>query len=149
MAPPRIFPLLLMFALIAAMFALAWLFPTWRVLPASAAGFGAVPLAAGALLIGVSAGAFRRRRTTLNPFGEASALVQDGLYRYSRNPMYLGMLLVLAGVALWLGHLLALLLLPTFVVVVSRRNIRVEERVLEARFGDDYRRYRRNVRRWL
>jgi len=149
MTRPRIFPLLFMFALIAAMLALALFLPVLRVLNAPATWFGAVPLAAGALLIAASAGLFRRRNTTLNPFGESSALVQDGLYRYSRNPMYLGMLLVLAGVALWLGRLLPFLALPVFALVVSSQNIRKEERALEARFGNDYRRYKERVRRWI
>lgn len=149
MHQPRIFPLLLMSALGAAMIALAVLLPGPRVLHASFSGFGIAVLAAGGLLILVSAGLFRRRHTTLNPFGASSALVQEGLYRYSRNPMYLGMLLVLTGVALWLGQALPWVMPPVFAAVVSRQNIRQEELALEAQFGDEYRRYRQRVRRWI
>ncbi|HCU52736.1 MAG TPA: isoprenylcysteine carboxylmethyltransferase family protein [Gammaproteobacteria bacterium] len=145
----RIFPLLFMLVLLAAMVALAVLLPVARVLEAPVTWLGAVPLASGLLLIFISAGLFRRRQTTLKPFGESSALVQEGLYRYSRNPMYLGMLLVLTGAALWLGHLLPFAALPTFVVVVSHQNIRHEEQALEAQFGDTYRAYRQRVRRWF
>lgn len=63
--------------------------------------------------------------------------------------MYLGMLLVLAGFALWLGHFAAWVAPPVFVWVVSSQNIRREEQMLEARFGDAYRAYRQRVRRWL
>ncbi len=145
----RIFPLLFMLVLLAAMVALAVLLPVARVLEAPVTWLGAVPLTSGLLLIFISAGLFRRRQTTLKPFGESSALVQEGLYRYSRNPMYLGMLLVLTGAALWLGHLLPFAALPTFVVVVSHQNIRHEEQALEAQFGDTYRAYRQRVRRWF
>jgi protein-S-isoprenylcysteine O-methyltransferase Ste14 len=149
MARLRIFPLLLMFGLLATMIVVAWLFPRQRILSPPYTWLGGVPLTAGVLLIAVSAGLFRRRNTTLNPFGESSALVQEGLYRYSRNPMYLGMLLVLSGVATGLGHLPAFIALPVFVAVVSRQNIRYEERALESRFGEDYRAYKQRVRRWI
>jgi protein-S-isoprenylcysteine O-methyltransferase Ste14 len=146
---PRILPLMFMFMLLAVMIALAMLSPDLRILQAPMTWFGLVPLVSGVLLILVSAGLFRRRNTTLNPYGESSALVQDGLYRYSRNPMYLGMLLVLAGTAVWLGHVLPFAALPVFTAVVSRRTIRHEEQALEAHFGDAYREYRQRVRRWL
>lgn len=149
MARPRVFPLLFMGALLAAMMVLAVLTPGLRVLQVPVTWLGIVPLVSGLLLIFISAGLFRRRHTTLNPFGESSALVQDGLYRYSRNPMYLGMLLVLAGTALWFGHVLSFAVLPVFVAVVSRQNIRHEEQALETHFGDEYRSYRQRVRRWL
>jgi protein-S-isoprenylcysteine O-methyltransferase Ste14 len=145
----RVFPLLFMFVLIAMVASLWLLLPGWRVYGEPATWFGVIPLTVGLLLIPVSAGLFRLRKTTLNPFGESSALVQDGLYRYSRNPMYLGMLLVLAGVAIGSGHLLAFVVLPVFVAVVSRQNIRGEEKFLEARFGDEYRSYKARVRRWI
>ena len=76
-------------------------------------------------------------------------MVQDGFYRFSRNPMYLGMLLVLAGIGLWLGNVLALLLAPAFVVIMTRWYIVREEQVLEDRFGEVYRAYRSRVRRWI
>jgi protein-S-isoprenylcysteine O-methyltransferase Ste14 len=76
-------------------------------------------------------------------------MVQDGFYRFSRNPMYLGMLLVLIGVGLWLGNVLALLLAPAFVAIMTRGYIMREEQQLEDRFGGEYRAYRSRVRRWI
>lgn len=149
MALPRIYPLPFMLALLALMLLLSALFPGGPAFGVTVGVVGVIVLGAGVALIAVAAGLFRRRQTTLNPHGESAALVQDGLYRYSRNPMYLGMLLVLAGVALWLGHVAALVVPPVFVWVVSSQNIRREEQMLEARFGDAYRAYRQRVRRWI
>jgi len=123
--------------------------PLFRVLHPPVAYLGAVPAALGVLIVLFSAGLFRLRKTTINPFGEPAAMVQDGFYRFSRNPMYLGMLLVLVGVGLWLGNVLALLLVPAFVVIMMRGYIVREEHVMEARFGEVYSTYRARVRRWL
>lgn len=87
--------------------------------------------------------------TGLVPFTEARALVTGGLYRLTRNPMYLGMALVLLGAGLVAGSLGALLPLPLFMVIIQKRFIEGEERFLEAAFGNDYRAYKRRVRRWL
>ena len=94
---------------------------------------------------------FRQAGTSVNPLAPqaASALVCGGIYRYSRNPMYLGFVLALAGVALWLADPLALGLVPLFALYLQRFQILPEERALTARFGDAYRHYRCRVRRWL
>lgn len=115
-----------------------------------------VTLAAVLLLAGVAVAlagvlAFRKARTTVNPMTpEAStAIVDHGIYRISRNPMYLGFLLALAGWAVLLANLLALAVLPLFVLYMNRFQIIPEERALLARFGDGYLAYSRSVRRWL
>lgn len=149
MSRPRLFPLPFMFVLVAAMVVFDHLFPALRLLHMPFTGLGVIPFTCGVLLVAASAGMFRRRKTTLNPFGESSALVQDGLYRHSRNPMYLGMLLVLTGVALWLGNVPALAAPVVFVTAINRWNIRNEERLLERRFGAEYVRYKQRVRRWI
>ena len=94
---------------------------------------------------------FKRARTTVHPMKpqETSALVADGVYRVTRNPMYLGMLLILAAWAAWLSNGAALVLLACFVVYMNRFQIAPEERALEARFGVAFADYRRAVRRWL
>lgn len=108
----------------------------------------AVILVALAMLI-VSAGAFARAETAIIPFQPSSHLVTGGFYRFTRNPMYLGMLLVLLGADLLMGSLSSFLLLPLFMLVIQRRFIRHEEALLEATFGEEYRRYRARVRTWL
>lgn len=94
---------------------------------------------------------FRRAKTTVNPLTPeaAAAIVTSGIYRYSRNPMYVGLLLALIGWFVWLSHLLAFLLLPMFVLYLNRFQIEPEERALSAKFGGLFRDYRHSVRRWL
>ena len=106
---------------------------------------------AGGLIALAGAREFQRARTTVNPLspGQASALVTTGIYRFTRNPMYLGMLLVLVGWGVYLGNVAAWAALPLFVVLMNTLQIKAEERVLRERFGDDYARYTARVRRWL
>lgn len=109
-----------------------------------------VLLAAGLVgLAGVRA--FARAETTVNPLRPegASRLVAHGIYRRSRNPMYLALLLALAAWGLLLGNAVALLVLPVFVLLMNRLQIRPEERALEALFGADFVAYRQQVPRWL
>lgn len=95
--------------------------------------------------------AFRRARTTVDPMrpGAASTLVVAGIYRLSRNPMYLGFALALLGWALVLAKVSALLVLPLFVLYLNRCQIRPEEAALRARFGSAFDAYAARVRRWL
>ena len=112
----------------------------------------AVSLACTGLLIGlVSVAAFIRARTTVNPLApeKAKTLVVSGLYRFSRNPMYLGMLLILVAFAVILGQPLALVVVAAFVLLIERMQIIPEERALEEKFGDDFRAYKKRVRRWI
>lgn len=112
----------------------------------------ALPIgAAGLAFAATGVGAFRRASTTVNPTtpGAASMLVTRGVYRISRNPMYVGFLLLLLGWAVFLGHGLAYAFPPAFVLYMNRFQIRPEERALSARFGSDYLDYRQAVRRWL
>jgi len=113
-------------------------------------------LAGGLVAIGVTLNllpklAFRRARTTVNPLrpAVASALVTQGVYRYTRNPMYLGQATVLAGAMLYLQNLAALLAVPLFVLYINRWQIVPEERALSARFPEAYAAFRQRVRRWL
>jgi protein-S-isoprenylcysteine O-methyltransferase Ste14 len=135
----------------ALMLAAAWLLPALSFdLPfASAAAVAAGSAGVAIALAGVLQ--FRRARTTVNPLqpSAASALVIGGVYRRTRNPMYLGMALVLVGWAIYLSSLAALAVLPVFVAYLNRFQIGPEERALQARFGDDFARYREAVRRWL
>lgn len=95
--------------------------------------------------------AFRRAGTTVNPLHpeNMSALVVGGIYRVTRNPMYLGMLLMLVGRAIWLANVIPWVLLPGFVAYMNRFQIGPEERALASMFGADFAKYRTRVRRWL
>jgi protein-S-isoprenylcysteine O-methyltransferase Ste14 len=109
----------------------------------------AVLLLPGFGLIFYSLGLFRLARTSPLPMRPSATLVLSGPYRWTRNPMYLGMLLVYLGAALLFDIFWALVLAPVVVVLVTRLVIRKEERYLEAKFGEEYRGYRAQVRRWI
>ena len=110
----------------------------------------AVVLAAAGLAIDLSALlAFRRHRTTVNPLSpqRASRIVTSGVYCFTRNPMYLGMLLLLTAWAVVQGNAAAFLGLPLFVLYITAFQIQPEERVLSAQFGAPYLQYLQQVRR--
>ena len=87
--------------------------------------------------------------TSVVPVRPTTALVIEGPYRFTRNPMYLGLLLLYVGVAGWFGLVWPLLLAPVLVWVIGVSVIGREERYLTRKFGDEYRRYQAHVRRWL
>jgi protein-S-isoprenylcysteine O-methyltransferase Ste14 len=92
---------------------------------------------------------FRRVGTEINTFRRPGRLVREGLFRVSRNPMYLGFAIALAGVALGLGSASPWLAWLLFILLTDRWYIRVEEAAMLACFGDEYAAYQREVRRWL
>ena len=110
-----------------------------------------VLVAAGLGIIAVSIVQFHRARTTINPLNPqaVSALVTGGVFRFTRNPMYLGMALVLAGLAAWFGNAACVLLLAGFVAWITHFQIAPEERALRGHFGAEFDAYAGRVRRWL
>ena len=94
---------------------------------------------------------FLKKRTTPNPMKpeNTTGIVSTGLYQYSRNPMYLGLLIILFGFGLWLGSLSPFLMLPVFYWVITEMQIKPEESMLEQKFGKEYLDYKNRVRRWL
>ena len=114
-------------------------------------GIGIVLSGAGFIMAFVGVITFRRAGTTIHPTTphKATALVTGGIYRHTRNPMYLGVLLVLLGWGIFLASLPALFLLPLFVVYMTRFQIMPEERAMTALFGAEYTAYKLKVRRWI
>lgn len=110
---------------------------------------GGVVILAGLSLLVIAGGLFKRAGTDMIPFRQVSALVTTGIYRYSRNPMYLGMTLVLLGTAITVGAAYALAVPPLFAAIIEWRYIRPEEAMLEARFPEEFPAYCKGVRRWL
>ncbi|GAA0410961.1 isoprenylcysteine carboxylmethyltransferase family protein [Cocleimonas flava] len=94
---------------------------------------------------------FLKKKTTPNPMKpeNTSGIVTKGLYQYSRNPMYLGMLIILFGFGIWLGSLSPFIMLPAFYWVITEMQIKPEERMLEQKFTNEYLDYKNRVRRWL
>ena len=114
-----------------------------------ALGLGGVIAAVGALFIATSIPTMLRGHGTLNTAGPSAALVVSGPYRFSRNPMYLGLTLLYAGVAVMFAVVWALLFVIPLILYTQVRVIIPEERYLQRAFGDDYRAYCSQVRRWL
>ncbi len=117
----------------------------WRLLATA----GALLSVAGAVMMLAAAGLFRRLGTNVRPSRPTSLIATTGPYRWTRNPMYLGMALIYVGLAIGFDGPIAFVLLPFVLIVIQTQVIAREERYLEAKFGDDYRRYKAKVRRWL
>lgn len=94
---------------------------------------------------------FRQQRTTIHPLNpeHSTSLVTSGIYRYSRNPMYLGMLLVIVGWLIYLGSWLAVFMPVVFVLLINKLQIVPEERILASKFGQSFTEYLGSVRRWI
>ncbi len=110
---------------------------------------GVLLILAGTGCTGQGARLFSKAGTQLVPFSESTTLVTDGLYAYTRNPMYLGLTVALAGVAFLLNERWPWLVLPGFAAVIQLRFIHYEEQLMETTFGDAYLAYKSRVRRWL
>ena len=110
---------------------------------------GSILLLFGAAISAYALWLFRRHRTTSEPFGGPRTLVTSGPFRFSRNPMYGGILLMVSGAAVLLGTATPWLVVPALGAVFDVFFIRPEEKRLEIKFKDAYRRYRTQVRRWL
>ena len=114
-----------------------------------ASSLGIALIAAGLALIAWAVATFRRLRTTLLPMRPSFALAAQGPYRFTRNPMYGGLAAIYFGAALMAGFAWPLACLPVVLFAVRRLIIDREERYLDRRFGDAYRAYTKQVRRWL
>lgn len=123
--------------------------PSFRFLGQVYAAYALIGL--GLVFDGVSVAAFFKEKTTVSPLSpeKSSALVKTGLYRFTRNPMYLGLLLILAGFAALKGTYVGLAVLPLFVGYITAFQIKPEEERLAATFGEAYQAYQRRVRRWI
>jgi len=124
-------------------------FPGYRYVQEPLSYAGIVAVIFGIFMAAVSAAMFRKAGTGIEPFDDATTLVTGGFYRHTRNPMYLGMMLMLAGSAFLLGSAGALLPLLVFILIIRNHFVLGEERFLEAVFGRRYLVYKSSVRRWL
>ncbi|MFO1402522.1 MAG: isoprenylcysteine carboxylmethyltransferase family protein [Steroidobacteraceae bacterium] len=141
-------PVWMLLALLASLALHRWL-PLVSLLRPPWTWSGVVPILAALLLTPPAMLLFRGSGTPIMPFERSTALVTTGVYRFTRNPMYLGLTLVLLGAAVLQGSLGACLPIPLFVLIIQKRFIEGEERFLTEIFGEQYLSYRRRVRRWL
>jgi protein-S-isoprenylcysteine O-methyltransferase Ste14 len=142
--PPLIYLGALLFGLL-----LSRRFPM-RFLPRTMArALGWPLLGGGVLLLGWFERAMRQADTPSNPYKPVERIATEGPFRYSRNPGYLAMTMIYAGIASLANALWAVLLLPVALVVIQRGVIEREERYLEGKFGEEYVSYKAQVRRWI
>ncbi|SLN40409.1 methyltransferase family protein [Roseisalinus antarcticus] len=136
---------------------LAHLLGAWQIRQLSLPGFGGpwadfaggLLVGGGLILMGLALIELRKGQTTPIPHQQADHLVQTGIYRRSRNPIYLGDALLLTGVILYWGVAPALLLVPLFVTIITRRFILPEEDALRRKFRKEFFRYTQRTRRWI
>ncbi len=140
----------LYFALaIVSMFLLHRFLPIIDVINPPFSRFGWLVIAGGIALAAWGRLRFARAGTAVVPFSPSTALVTDGPFRFTRNPMYLGMMLVLIGGFVLAGSLGSLVVIPVFFWWIHTRFVLPEEDHMADHFGDAYRAYQRRVRRWL
>ena len=142
--PPTYFALSL-----ALMAALAFALPIAIVVGWPWRALGLVPIAAGVWLNLVADRVFKARGTTVKPFERSATLVTDGVFAFSRNPMYLGMVLILIGAALLIGAVSPFFVVAGLAAILEMHFVPVEERMLAETFGDAWLAYRTRTRRWI
>ena len=123
--------------------------PVVRLVPEAWSVPGLVPIIVGVGVMVAAARQFANAETAIKPFDQPSTLVTRGVFRVSRNPMYLAMIVILIGGALAWGTLTPLLIPPVLALLLSRRFIVREEASLSETFGASYGQYKGRVRRWL
>jgi len=141
--PPHYLALSVAIILILDAFVTSYIFGGW--IPY----LGLIPMFLGLGVTGYAALQFRRAKTNLVPFTESTTLVIKGLYRYTRNPMYLGMELLLIGLAVYTDTPYGWLVVIIFPIIIHNLFIMKEEQQMIETFGDDYLEYRGRVRRWV
>ena len=147
----RIPPPVVTAIVIAGMWGINRLIDAGRITSSLRAPVAVALLVTGVVLMAAAVASFVLAKTTINPLkpSRASRLVTSGVFRFSRNPIYLGDLLILTAIAVWLGQTANIALLVTFVWYIDRFQIRPEERTLSTLFGAEYADYCARVRRWL
>jgi protein-S-isoprenylcysteine O-methyltransferase Ste14 len=128
---------------------LHFVFPEPVIFPKPWNLLGILPLALGTAAPVLAVMAFRRAGTSPEPFHEPAVMVTSGIYGISRNPIYLGFLLLQIGIVVLLRSLAPLVVLVGYVALIERNVIRVEEGILAAKFGAQWVEYKKRTRRWL
>ena len=149
MKSKRVLPPTYLLVALLMMVALHFVLPVMKIIPKPWNLIGIIPLLCGIALNLSADGAFKKVGTTVKPFQESSVLVTTGAYGISRHPMYLGYVLILLGVAAMLRSLTLFVVVPIFAVLMEAVFMRVEERMIEERFGEAWAAYKDSVRRWI
>jgi len=145
----KIIPPVYLFITLLLMWLMNYFIPVYNYTSPPIAYAGIIPVIGGIAIAAIAARSFKKVDTGLEPFDEATVLVTGGFFRFTRNPMYIGMFLLLLGVAFLMGSVGALLPIPVFILIIRNSFVLGEERFMEAAFGQQYRDYKLKVRRWL
>jgi protein-S-isoprenylcysteine O-methyltransferase Ste14 len=145
----KIMPTTWLLIAISVMVILHFLMPGGWIVPKVWNLTGLVFLTAGVITNLMADSAFHKAHTTVKPFEESTVLVTDGVFQLSRNPMYLGFVLILAGIAMLLRTISPYVVILAFVILIDTTYVRVEERMLAENFGAAWEAYKSSTRRWL
>lgn len=145
----QLLPPTYLYIAIALILGLHFLLPGAQVIHSPWRYLGIIPLILGSALNVLADQAFKRHHTTVKPFEESTCLVTEGVFRFSRHPMYLGVVLLLAGIVILLGSVTPWMVVAIFPFLMELRFIRAEEAMLEARFGEAWSEYKQKVRQWF
>ena len=145
----RVLPPVYLFLSLTSILLLHFLFPAAEIAPYPWNLLGILPLLLGVSLNLIADAAFKREQTTVKPFEKSAALVINGVFQISRHPMYLGMVLILLGVAILLGTFTPLIVVVVFGILMELVFMRTEERMLEEQFGATWLAYKKKVRKWF
>ena len=129
--------------------ALQWIIPIFAIPWVAGISLGFVCIIPAIIILIAARKAFREHRTTMLPNHRSRKLLVKGPFRYTRNPLYLGIILLYAGLAFGTGSVWSLLFLPLVIIWLYYVAIFPEEKNLEQQFGEEYIRYKKSVRRWL
>lgn len=146
---PPFLPSALGLLMMLTLFSLHFIKPLGMLFPYPWNFLGLLPITLGALLNFIAERELQRAGADMDPFEPSAVLVERGVYRLSRNPMYLGFVLIAAGLAVWIGSISPWLALPFFMFALYRLFIRHEERLLLQRHGTEYEAYCQRVNRWF
>ena len=149
MASKTILPPTYFFIAIVLMVMLHFLFPLAEILRYPWLLLGCVPLLLGIALNIIADRAFKLFSTTVKPFEESTTLITTGVFRITRHPMYLGMILILFGIAILMGSLTTFFVIPIFAFLMDQIFVKIEEKMLAEKFGKVWVEYKSKVRRWI
>jgi protein-S-isoprenylcysteine O-methyltransferase Ste14 len=128
---------------------LHFLAPVSEVIPYPWTLLGVVPFVVGAIINLLADSEFKKAQTTVKPFEKSTALITTGVFQITRHPMYLGMILILIGLAVFMGTITPLIIIVIFALLLEVVFMRMEERMLEQQFGSAWITYKSKVRKWL
>ena len=145
----KILPTTYLFISIVIMVGLHFLLPLRKIIVFPFNLLGITYLALGIVINLIADREFKKHNTTVKPLEKSTALVTNGVFRVSRNPMYLGFVLILAGIAILMGSLSPFFIIIVFTISMDKIFIRTEEIMLQETFSDAWLEYKKRVRRWI